>query len=341
MYKSKIQTWGLDKKLKEHEARAIIHMLARHRGKASHVLLRDRRVEIKAVESHLKRKGIPIDDVLSTDAPHVSNIIICETPGMSEGGVPRCLASPDAFKTTELLCVDVREYIISSFGTGRWLPQSPDQFYRNERTRYISSYAQALAEVITAPWDKGMDQPGTAMVAASRAYSALKLALTECENHEPLPLLILLTVTITLWWPRRPLAWMLSKQLCFIVATHGYGDSHVNMYLSRIFTRIGQLGSKDEVFGNLLAVTRTSIDSHGHILGEYHPQTLHLIVILSWTMSYLYGPEGLSEPLEALLSALESQEGPGTQQSTLLRNERRRLKRMPATLTIGHRFLMI
>ena len=331
MYKSRIQTWGLDKKLKEHEARAIIYMIAYHRGQASHVRLRGRRVEIKAVEAHLRRKQIAIGDVLSTGAPHVSNLIICETPGRSERGVPRCLESPDAFKTAEVLCADVREYILSSFGTSRWLPQNLNEYCDFEGIVYTAQcLVQDFLDMLAACWYEPIFHPGIEIkedleiTEGVREASAKFMDPIKSRSFENLPLMIQLMAAV-LVWPLRPLASTLCKNICFILATHDFGDSHVNMYLHRIFIRIGHLASSDEILGYLLAVTRSSVDSYEHVLGQYHPQTVSVTVILSQIMCILYGPDGLSGPLEALLSSLESQQGPGTRQSILLRSEMRRL----------------
>ena len=327
MYKSRIQAWGLDKKLKEQEARAIICMLAQYRGKASYTRLRGRRVEIKAAESHLARKGIAIGDVLSTGATRVPNLIICEMPETSERGVPRCPASPDPFKTTELLCVDVREYILSSFGTGLWLPQRPDQYCSIEGRLQNLRSVEIYFEVIAIFRYHVMDQPGTAMKEIRTASTKI-VEFIECQTAENLLLTIRLIAMMLFF--RRAKGRMLSKQLCSISATHDFGDSHVNMYMQRIFTRISQLAFSTETPDYLLAATRSAMDSHAHVLGQYHPQTLHIVVILSQMMCRLYGPDGLSEPLKALLSSLESQQGPGTRQSMMLWGELRRLKKREA-----------
>ena len=324
MYKSRIRTWGLDKKIKENEARAIIHMLARHRGTANHIQLRGRRVDIKAVESHFKRKGILIADVLSTDAPHVSDLI-CETPNMSKRRVPQCLTSPDAFKITELLCADVREYVLSSFETGFWLAKGHYQYCDTEGIISTAQFVvQDFLEMVAVCWDEVMDQPSMATMENVRKVSAKFMKSIECRISESLPLIMQLIAAV-LVWPPIPLGRILSKQLCFIVANHDFGESHVKKYFQRIFSRIGRLASSDEIPSYLLAATRSSVDSYERVLGQYHPQTLSVTVILSQMMCILYGPNGLSEPLEALLSSLESQQGPGTRQSLMLRSEMRRL----------------
>ena len=313
MYKSRIRTWGLDKKLKENEARAIIHFLAQNRDKASYIQLRGRRVDFKAVESHFKRKGMAIGDVLSTDAPHVSNLIY-ETPDMGERGVPRCLSSPDVFKSTELLCADVREYVLSSFGTSRWLASTPDHYWKIDLVGKLFARARIhLSQFVY--------QPGMATMEEARKASVRFL-----DGHisQTFPVLIQIIAAILMEQPR-PLARIMIKNLCFMDVTHDFRGSHINMYIRKVFTRIGQLAFSDEDPGYLLAVTRSSMDSYEYVLGQYHLQTLYITVTLSRIMSFLYGPDGLSEPLEALLSSLESQQGSGTWQSQLLRHEIRRL----------------
>ena len=324
MYKSRIRTWGLDKKLKENEARAIIHFLVHHRGKASNIQLRGRRVDIKAVESHFKRKGMAIADILGTDAPHVSSLV-CETPDMSENGVPRCLPNPEPFKTTELLCADVREYVLSSFGTGRWLPHMPDQYcnlekFKRTQLEFASLLIQHSLEILYVTGRQVMDQLDMATMEEARKVSVKFMKSIEGQISDNF-LIVIQFIAALVVWPPWSIARTLSKNLCFIISTHDFKESHVNMYLRKVFTRTGQLASSDEIPDYLLAVTRSSVDSYEHVLGQYHPQTLSVTVTLSRIMCILYGPDGLSEPLEALLSSLESQHGPGTRQSILLRDE--------------------
>ena len=316
MYKSRIRIWGLDKKLKENEARAIIHILTQHRGEASYVQLRGRRVDFKAVESHFKRKGMAIGDVLGTDAPHVSNLI-CETPDMSERGVPRCLPSPEPFKTTELLCADIREYALSSFGPTGWLSYTPIHYW------HIRPIDGAFARVFMT-WMQVVNKPDMAMMEEARKASVSFMESIDGEGPEAFSMLIQL-IAVILVGPPRPLTRIIIKNLCFMDVTHDFRGSHINMYLRKVFTRIGQLASSDENPGYLLAVTRSSMDSYEHALGQYHHQSIFSTATLSRIMCILYGPDGLSEPLEALLSSLESQQGPGTRQSLLLRSEIRRL----------------
>ena len=339
VFMSRIQQWGLNKKLKEPEARAIIHLLARHRGRASCIRLRGRRVEVQAIESLLKRKGITISDVLSTNAPHVSNLIY-KTPDMSpkpmskmldpgtaanngllqvDAGraVPRCLTIPDVFRLTELLCADVREYVLSSFGTGAWLPQSLDSDRSSEES--LKSVMDSYRTHHNILFARRENKPGVAVKEIREGLANLK-KFTVWRNFDILPLTIQVIATVLMRRPR-PTATMLSKQLCFIAASLDFGEGHPIVYLQKIFTRIGRIAYNDETPDYLLAIIRSSIDSHEHVLGQYHLQTLRNTAALSRTMCILYGTDGLFEPLEALRSSLESQQGPDTRESRFLRNE--------------------
>jgi hypothetical protein len=101
MYKFRIKKWGLDKKHKEHEARAIIHMHTSRLGKATRIRLRGQSVDINNVLSYFKRKRIAIEDVLSSEAATLQDLV-CETPVMSPRPMPQrtlsaelhCLESP-------------------------------------------------------------------------------------------------------------------------------------------------------------------------------------------------------------------------------------------------------
>src|SRR5450755_3701241 len=140
MYKFRIKKWGLDKKHKEHEARAIIHMHTSRLGKATRIRLRGQSVDINNVLSYFKRKRIAIEDVLSSEAATLQDLV-CETPVMSPRPMPQrtlsaelhCLESPDRFKTAELLCTEIREYILASFGTGRWVSHGLDKYCQSKK----------------------------------------------------------------------------------------------------------------------------------------------------------------------------------------------------------------
>lgn len=81
MYKSRIRKWGIDKNLKEYEARAIIHMHARRQGRATQIQLRGRTINIESVQQYFRRKRINIKDILSSSPVTIPDLI-CHTPVM-------------------------------------------------------------------------------------------------------------------------------------------------------------------------------------------------------------------------------------------------------------------
>ena len=110
MFKSRITKWGLDKKIKEREARAILKILAQRNVRLTKLRLRGQSVDIPKLENYFSRKGISIEDVLSSDCPSSSSVdLVCRSlsPAVnpsSEGSLPSMLptASPDAFVSREL-----------------------------------------------------------------------------------------------------------------------------------------------------------------------------------------------------------------------------------------------
>lgn len=69
---------GFTKKLKEHEARAIIHMHARQHGRATQIQLRGRTINIESVQQYFKCKRIDIKDVLDSSLVTIPDLI-CHT----------------------------------------------------------------------------------------------------------------------------------------------------------------------------------------------------------------------------------------------------------------------
>lgn len=161
MYRSRITKWGLDKNIKEHEARAIVQMHAQRRGRPTQTELRGQIVDFARIESYLTRKGLSIRDVLksATGLPQPMDIV-CRTPSPQLGPnmatasyapslnstmlgdpfligpyvfmlttiAPR-IESSKGLKTIEHLVADIAEYMTGCSKIGVWFEQE-DADYR-------------------------------------------------------------------------------------------------------------------------------------------------------------------------------------------------------------------
>jgi hypothetical protein len=147
MYKSKIKAWGLDKKIKGNEARAIVRMRRKRSaaGKASTFRIRGQVLDFNRVKSHLKRKGLTLDDIPSvsnspvpslecyTPEPQVQELSCSATDNaltswngqfMFRTPSPRLISSPDPFRIPEQLFRDIHTYFSESFASARWVYQA-------------------------------------------------------------------------------------------------------------------------------------------------------------------------------------------------------------------------
>jgi len=146
MYKSRITAWGLDKKMKGNEVRAVVRMRRKRlaAGKASTFRVRGQVLDFDKVISHLKRKGLALDDVPSEPSSPVPSLE-CYTPEpraqepscsatdnaltdwngrhMLRIPSPRLISSPDSLRIPEQLFSDIRTYFAESFASSRWVYQ--------------------------------------------------------------------------------------------------------------------------------------------------------------------------------------------------------------------------
>ena len=319
MYKSRIHKWGLDKKNKEHEARAIIHAHARRRGKPTQIRLRGRPINISSVKSYFKRKGIPIEEVLNSDAAPIPDLV-CETPvtshqalsrsktwatgddkivlqlqGCMTRATPRHFASPDVLRTTELLCFDVHEYILISLTT----------MAQAEVTLWLFSelLESQAAEQLSADVFGYIEIMVDAYPTSSLAFLASSLVVILTRNDPK---------AISVSWLGKILWNMLGPNLA--------KSSRLSHVMGRILARICLLASFCEA-SDYLIILRCSLDTYHNSLGPFHTMTLAATITLSKMMRFLYGPAGLLEPLKELHSTLEYHGSIGQQSRLMLQEE--------------------
>ena len=343
MYKTRIHKWGLDKKYKEREALAIVKMYTRRQGKPTQILLRGRTVDIKDVQTHLKRKRVAVADVLDLEVDAVPDLV-CKTPEMSpkplstglspdvldtnvdshlQGLIlracPKHIDSPDLFKTAELLFSDVQDYVLSSFETGSWVSHGPDQYCQSKKASVAGGDSHDMyREIQLACSLFDGRRPAEAIQKVYKGFSFIRF-IVEDQSVVALSYMIR-SIAMLLVRQLKPIALMLCRQIYSAANRFSSRESLAISIFGRIFSRMGFLISNTEMqdYGYLLAALRSSIDSYNKILGPSHLQSLQAAVALTWVMRSLHGPEGLVEPLKAFHTSLERQQGSGIWQALLL-----------------------
>ena len=122
MYKTHIKQWGLDKKNKEFEMRAIVRKNKRRadQGKGSIIRVRGRIRDFAEVVRYWERKGVSIDDIIARQtASPTPDTVECFTPMPSPILTPHMLAIP------ERIFHCIRDYFNGSFESGTWVRTEP------------------------------------------------------------------------------------------------------------------------------------------------------------------------------------------------------------------------
>ena len=122
MYKTHIQEWGLDKKIKDVEMRAVVRKSKQRaeQGKSSIIHVRGQRRGLEEFIRHRDRKRLSIDDII---ARHTSS----PTPDTVElfTPVPSRIPTPQVLEVPERMFRCLRDYISGSFESGTWVRTDP------------------------------------------------------------------------------------------------------------------------------------------------------------------------------------------------------------------------
>lgn len=122
MYNDHVKLWGLDKKHKANEMRAVVRKnhLRHQQGKSSRFEIRGRPVEIADAVRYWKRKGLSVEEVLARRTASLTpEAVMCLTPVTSPLSTPRELAAP------ERILMSIRDYFRGSFDSGTWVKTEP------------------------------------------------------------------------------------------------------------------------------------------------------------------------------------------------------------------------
>ena len=122
MYKTHIKQWGLDKKNKEFEMRAVVRKKKQRadQGKGAAIRVRGQYREFAEVVRYWNRRGVAIDEILArqTASPTPETVELF-TP------VPSPISTPQGLAIPERLFHCIRDYFKGSFESGKWVKTEP------------------------------------------------------------------------------------------------------------------------------------------------------------------------------------------------------------------------
>ena len=122
MYKTHIQLWHLDKKIKDVEMRAVVRKNKQRadQGKNSIIRVRGQRRGLEEFIRHCDRKGVSIDDIIArhTSSPTPSTVELF-TP------VPSRMSTPQVLEVPERMFRCIWDYFSGSSESGTWVRTEP------------------------------------------------------------------------------------------------------------------------------------------------------------------------------------------------------------------------
>ena len=270
MYKTYIKQWGLDKKNKEPEMRAIVRKTKQreNQGKGSIIHVRGRRRNFAEVLHYWERKGVSIDEIIARQrASPTPDAVVFSTPRPSPIMTPQVLAVPERI----LRCI--QDYINGSFESGTWVRTEPTMECYSRKQRYrITDPAWKFYEhclLACSLFSKNR---------FSEAGETLLLA-TACIEHmlldeDPLSLLVIFTVIWEIRQQKRhEIALMMLRQMSALGKVL-LGTEHP---LSRIheWWRSIHVSDYEDL---LIKCWNTMTDQFNQFLGPMHRSTLFACV---------------------------------------------------------------
>ena len=123
MYKTHIRHWGLDKKIKDAEMRAVVRKNKQRadQGKSSIIRIRGQSRGLEEFLRHCDRKGVSIDDIIARHASSPTpDTVELLTPG------PSRISTPQALEVPERMFRCIRDYFSGSVESGTWVRTDPD-----------------------------------------------------------------------------------------------------------------------------------------------------------------------------------------------------------------------
>ena len=168
-YKKKITEWGLDRKSKESEIRAILRKRNQRAavGKKSVFLIRGRIKEPKEIERYIKRKPLSVGAEQAQTAPTPPELE-CFTPIE----IPTSPRTPEVFSVPESILIKLQDYLRASFDAETWLSESRTPNWVSVKGSKSQKAIRGLAEcpkIACDLFDNGLWEEGRTMLATALA----------------------------------------------------------------------------------------------------------------------------------------------------------------------------
>ncbi|KAL8915785.1 MAG: hypothetical protein Q9172_006665 [Xanthocarpia lactea] len=180
-YKRRIKEWGLDKKNKENEMRAIVRKYAERKAnhKSSEFRVRGQDVDYREMVRYFARKGVSIDEVMARRKTSATpEAVICFTP------VTAPIATPSVFAIPEAIFAAIRDYMNGSFDSGTWIKNHPTKACYSIKDGRIDTNSSSL-HYLSIIWSHSLEachlhelhETGEAKVSQDSALVALRHVL--------------------------------------------------------------------------------------------------------------------------------------------------------------------
>ncbi|KAL2037648.1 hypothetical protein N7G274_009593 [Stereocaulon virgatum] len=197
MYKTHIKKYGLDKKNKELEMRAIVRKQRRRaaQGKQSLFRIRGRTIDYESVIRYWKRKGISIEESIAQPRECATpEALECVTP------IPSPIVAPKALAIPEWLFASIGNYYKGSFGSGTWIHTSPELACQTIKARGssgtgIDNFLLSFLVACDLPAEKAFQEVRTILIsAAARVRNILS-----AEHPSTLSKILRLFASLRFW----------------------------------------------------------------------------------------------------------------------------------------------
>lgn len=267
MYKTHITQWGLDKKNKEFEMRAIVRKKKQRsdHGKRSVIHVRGQLRDFAEIVRYWDRKGVSIDEVIARHATSPTpEAVVFSTP------VPSPIMTPQGLAIPERIFLYIRTYLKGSFESGTWIKTQP------------ASYCYSIKDT----GEAGMDLD-TFHSSCSLAFSLLQ----KNQFHEATQALNIATARIKqILLAEDP--WVLFQLLGVLSQTRRIARDEIAIIVLRQFSDMGKvlLGSEhplcriaewcsrvynSDFYNVATRCVETATDQFESLLGPLHMSTLY------------------------------------------------------------------
>ncbi|KAG6988550.1 hypothetical protein G7Y79_00071g097210 [Physcia stellaris] len=297
VYKKHIKKWGIDKKNKKFEMRAMARKYSEReqKGKKSHFTVRGRAVDLAEILRYCQRRDESIDDLLAQRAASKTpEAVKCYTPLGSPIRTPEVLALP------EQIFITVRDYHKGCFEAGIWVGDDGKSCCRSTKAQFdseppIKKFRDQCSLAIGLFFDSRWEEAGVVLRAATGG-------IKEIVREEHPDTLIDLCITISIFWAAagRPEVSLAILRQFSAMAQLKLGESHPLRLICGWFASTSELDFEDIVLQScqILCEVFTSV------LGPFHRSSIdHQLKMARLDSYFALSPQETSH--QALLRECE------------------------------------